>query len=73
MNAAETLAASTTETDPVLEGIRVWLACAWSCSPRRDLADFIDAACLLMPELRQFDPMLVADVARRMCLGLEVV
>lgn len=66
------LAACPPESDPEREGIRVLLASAWVCCPRADLAEFVALAVRLFPVLSEFDPSLIADVARQMGLGLEV-
>ena len=67
----EILAASSPETDPDREGIRVLLATAHHLLPGADLAQLVVLATTFHPRMREFDPLIVADVARRM-LGLDV-
>lgn len=68
MSAIDTLARSERLEDPENESIRILLACAWACSPRPDLAEFVGSAATLVPQLRPVDPTRLASVARSMNL-----
>ena len=54
------------EADPAREGIRVLLAVAVSLLPSLSADELVTVAPGIFPELGQFDPAVIADVAARL-------
>lgn len=68
MSVAQVLAACEPDSDPDRRGAQVMLAAARSLYPGADLGELVAVACGFHPRMRELNPALAADVARRMGL-----
>lgn len=69
MNVAAILEACEVEVDEDRRGAQMMLAAARVVDPHADLAGLVALAATFHPRMRELNPAMVADVARRMGLA----